>query len=155
MIPSPDLFPRQVTVQRIITVATPADAAWAVVGQLDSKVLEGDLVERVEIDGSGEGAIRTYHLAGGGRVIERIERYNNADRLYIYRILDVGPLPMVRYLGLAQVTPAGPNRCHIGWHVMADPIDGDTAVLTAMLEATVGQALQAFANHLAPDNAGE
>jgi hypothetical protein len=150
---SPDLFPRQVTVQRIVTVDAPADKAWAVVGQLDSMVPEGGFVERVEVDGAGENGIRTYHLVGGGKVIERIERYDDAERLYIYRILDVGPLPMVRYLGMAHVTPAGPDRCHIGWTVMADPIGGDTAALTAMLEGTVAQALQAFAAHVTANGA--
>jgi hypothetical protein len=145
---SPDLFPRQVTVQRTVTVDAPADKAWAVVGKLDSMVPEGGFVERVEVDGAGENSIRTYHLVGGGKVIERIERYDHVERLYIYRILDVGPLPMVRYLGMAHVTPAGPDRCHIGWNVMADSIDGDTAALTAMLEGTVTQALQAFAAHV-------
>lgn len=151
---SPDTFPRQVTVQRSVTVAVAADTAWAVVGQLDSMVPEGGFVERVEVDGAGAGAVRTYHLVGGGQVIERIERYDPADRLYIYRIIDVGPLPMARYLGMAHVTPAGPDRCHIGWTVMADSLDGDGAALTAMLEGTVGQALQAFASHLTADDAG-
>ncbi|MEO7602398.1 MAG: SRPBCC family protein [Sphingomicrobium sp.] len=155
MTASPDQFPRQVTVQRIVTVEAPADVAWGVVGQLDSMVPEGGFVERVAVEGSGEGAIRTYHLVGGGEVIERIERYDPVDRLYIYRILDVRPLPMTRYLGLAHVTSAGPGRCHIGWNVMADSLDGDTTALTAMLEGTVTQALGAFAAHLAAGDAGE
>ena len=147
-----DLFPRDASVRRSVLVPVSADAAWAAVGQLDSMVPAGDLIERVELDGSGEGAIRTYHLAIGGSVVERIEHYDGAERLYVYRILDAGPLPMRRYLGMAAVTPEGPGQSRIAWHAMADSLDGETAALTAMLEGSIAQALGAFAAHLAAGN---
>lgn len=150
-----DVFPRQVAVRRSVTVPVPAGVAWRAVGQLDSLVPGGDMIERVELNGEGEGAIRTYHLAIGGTVVERIERYDPAERIYVYRILDFGPLPMRRYLGMAAVAPASVDQSRISWHAMADSVDGDTAALAAMLEGSIGQALGAFAAHLARDDAGE
>lgn len=144
-----DLFPREASVRQCVVVPVSAEAAWNAIGQLDSMVPAGDLVERVELDGTGEGAIRTYHLVIGGTVVERIEHYDPAERLYVYRILNAGPLPMRRYLGMAQVLPEASGHCRIAWHAMADSLDGETAALTAMLEGSVAQALGAFAAHLA------
>ena len=150
-----DLFPREVSVTRATALPVSADAAWAAVGALNSRVPAGDMVERIDLEGAGEGAVRTYHLAGGaGTVVERIEHYDDAARRYIYRILDAGPLPFLRYLGMASVSPSGGGRCYLAWHAMADSVDGNAEALAAMLEANIAQALNAFSQHLVGGDGG-
>lgn len=151
----PDLFPRQVSVTRAVALPVSADAAWAAVGALDSRIPAGDMVDRIDLQGAGEGAIRTYHLAGGaGEVFERIEHYDDSARCYVYRIVDAGPLPFLRYLGMASVSPSGDAGCHLAWHAMADSVDGNREALAAMLEANIAQALNAFSQYLVGGDGG-
>ncbi|MFN3945793.1 MAG: SRPBCC family protein [Allosphingosinicella sp.] len=125
-----------------------ADAAWAVIGELGSRVPVEGLVEKVEVAGEGAGALRTYHFPGGARVVERIEAYEPELRRYLYRILDYGPLAMARYMGLAEVSPAGPGACILTWCAFADPLDGDVESLSERLEGSIGAAVEAFRLHL-------
>jgi hypothetical protein len=141
-----DLFPRRVHCHQSVRLERPAAEVWTVVGDLSSLVPGGGAIERVELDGSGGGATRTYHLGGGVRIVERIEEYDPANYYYVYRILDTGPLPCTQYLGLAQVTPAGPASL-LSWSAMANPLGDDTDALRAMLDANLAGALQAVAKH--------
>lgn len=141
-------FPRQVNCTRTLRLSVPADAAWAVVGDLSGNVVGAGMIERVELIGEGTGAIRTFHLPGGAKVVERIEEYDASERRYIYRITDCGPLPMARYLGMAEVVPAGPEACLLSWSAMAEPVDGDADGLRTFIEANLTHAVMAVANHL-------
>ena len=143
-----DLFPREVSIRRSVSLPVPADVAWQSVRELDSPVLVGGMVERIELHGTGEGTVRTFHLAGGGSVIERIEQYSETDRCYAYRIIDSGPLPVQRYLGMAAVTADGDSRSRLTWHGMADPAGIDSDSLRAMMDGNLQQALDAFAGQL-------
>lgn len=143
-----DLFPRQVQCRRAIRLDVPADAAWAVVGDIGSLVPGGGMIARVEVEGAGAGAIRTFHLPGGARIVERIEEHDPLLRRYVYRIVDGGPLDCVDYLGLAQVVPAGTQACILSWAAMANPVTADAGSLRTMLDANLGHAVQAVADHL-------
>jgi hypothetical protein len=145
------LFPRQVNCTRTERLPVSADEAWAIVGDLGSNVIGAGMVERVEVSGSGTGAIRTFHLPGGARVIERIESYDAAGRRYVYRIIDSGPLPMARYVGMAEVTPAGPEACLLSWSGTADSIDGDSEGLREFVEGNLSHAVTAVARHLSAE----
>lgn len=145
-----DLFPREVSCHRAIRVPIDAESVWAVVGDIGSPIPGGGVIEGLEIKGAGVGAIRTAHLSGGARIVERIEEYDPVLRRYVYRIIDGGPLDCTHYLGLAQVLPAGPGACILSWSAMAQPVGGDAATLRAMLEANLDRALDALANHLQP-----
>ena len=74
MSPFADQFPRPVVTEGAMRAPVPADKVWALVGDLRGEGLAEGMVERVEVEGDGPGAIRTLFLPGGaGRVIERIE----------------------------------------------------------------------------------
>lgn len=133
-----------------VRIAAAADAVWAVVGDLASLVPGGGMVERIDVDGRGAGAIRTFHLPGGARVVERIESHNPVLRHYSYRILDSGPLPFADYVGAAQVYADGPDGCILTWSADAAPAGIDPDALRAMVEANLDGALQAVAAHFRP-----
>jgi hypothetical protein len=133
-----------------VRISASADAVWAVVGDLTSLVPGGGAVERIDVDGSGAGAIRTFHLPGGATVVERIERHDPANRLYTYRILDSGPLPCADYLGAAEVIADGADHCMLAWSADAAPVGVDRATLRAIVEANLNAALQAVAAHFRP-----
>lgn len=130
-----------------IRIAAPADAVWAVVGDLASLVPGGGMVERAVVKGEGVGAIRTFHLPGDARVVERIESHNPAQRRYTYRIIDSGPLPFTDYVGAAEITPDGPGACRLAWSAdfAAEGMDG--GAVRAMVDANLNGALQAVSTH--------
>lgn len=142
-----DLFPRQVNCHRAVRIAATADAVWAVVGDIGSLVPGGGIVDRIDIEGAAVGAIRTFHLPGGMRLVERIEAYDPVLRRYVYRIIDCGPLDCAQYLGAAEVTPAGPDACILSWSAMANPAGAGAEALRAMIEANLDGALGAVAAH--------
>lgn len=141
-----DLFPRLVHAHRSVRLSASPAEVWAVVGDIGSLVPGGGAIERVEVQGNGAGALRTYHLGGGVRIVERIEEYDPVLYRYVYRILDFGPLPCTHYLGLAPVTPAGGSSL-LSWSAMANPVGEDVEGLRAMLDANLASALEAIARH--------
>ena len=143
-----DTFLHQAICHRAVRLDVPAEAVWAVVGDIGSMVPGAGMIERVELEGEGTGAIRTFHLPGGARIVERIEEYDPVLRRYVYRILDGGPLDCVDYLGRAQVTPAGAGACTLAWSAMANPVAGSAEALKTMLESNIEGALTAIAAHL-------
>ena len=140
-----DAGPARLRCSDMVRIPATADAVWAVVGDLASLVPGGGMVERIDVDGEGAGAIRTFHLPGGARVVERIESHDPACRLYSYRILDSGPLPFADYVGAAVVTADGPGACLLSWSADVAPAGVDAATLRAMVEANLNGALQAVA----------
>lgn len=133
-----------------VRIAAVADAVWAVVGDLASLVPGGGMVARIDVDGEGAGALRTFHLPGGATIVERIESHDPAARLYSYRILDSGPLPFADYVGTAEVVPDGPDHCILAWSADAAPAGVDHATLRTVVEANLNGALQAVAAHFRP-----
>ncbi|MDT9599145.1 SRPBCC family protein [Sphingosinicella rhizophila] len=140
----PDLFPRGLHVERAARLASPADLVWATVGNLADGTIGEGLIERVEVTGEGAGAIRRFHLPGGLSLTERIEHHDPAERCYVYRMIDHGPLPFTRYLGCAQVLAAGPDAAVISWLAMAQPIDGEAEAAQATIEANLDHVMAAL-----------
>ncbi len=113
-------------------IAADADAVWALIGDLRNMAIMEGMVERLEVDGDGEGATRRLILPGGGVVTEAIERYDNAARSYGYRIVDPGPLPFSDYTGAAYVMPISNGACRLVWEASATPLVDADAVRAAI-----------------------
>lgn len=142
-----DVLPRAVLCRANRRIPASADQVWGVVGDLGSAVIGGGMIERVEIRGSGAGAVRRLVLAGGAAVEEVIEEYDADQRRYTYRMLDGGPLPMCRYLGVAEVFAAGPEGSILSWSAAADPVEIDFEALRAMLQHNLDTAVGSVAAH--------
>jgi hypothetical protein len=145
-----DETPMRVQCRDTVRIGATADAVWAVVGDLASLVPGGGMVERIDVDGEGAGAVRTFHLPGGATVVERIESHDPKARRYSYRILDFGPLPFADYAGAAEVSEDGPDACILAWSADTTPAGVDAAMLRTIVEANLSGALQAVAAHFRP-----
>jgi hypothetical protein len=134
-------------------IEAPAEAVWAYVGDFAGNVLTRGYVDRVETEGAGIGARRTYHLdpaIGGGSVVERLLELNEHERVIAYDMVDYGPLPWADYGGRIKVTPAGPDACIFIIRTHFFPLDperadelaglsrGNIGMYIANLEAAVG-----------------
>lgn len=141
-----DLFPRSVVCEGAVCLPVDADTAWQVVGDIRAEVLTRGLVEKVDVEGEGQGATRHLYLSDGVKISERIEEYNSAERYYVYRMIDVGPSPFTRHLGLASVVAAG-GKAIVSWASMAHPLSGDEGAIRSMLQGNIDHVLNTLKAH--------
>lgn len=104
-----------------------ADHIWPFVSWLGADRLVGaGALKRVRFEPavSRVGAIRILEYTDSPRVIpERLESIDEANRHYIYRMLDTADLPFTDYVGEVRLTPAGPGGCCIRFGCHFTPVD--------------------------------
>ena len=74
--------------------------------------------EKVEVSGSGIGAVRTISLPGGLSLQERLEAFDDAGRHLQYAIV-AGPIPVSNYLATLEVKDEG-KGCRVDWSSQFD-----------------------------------
>lgn len=144
-----DGFARPLHCQKAVRLSAPADAVWALVGNIGDETIGKGLVERIEVIGEGVGALRLLHLPGGAVLRERIEAYSEADRYYVYRVIDSGPFNFTNYLAMARVTPAGPDACILSWNTQAQAVCGFEDEMQAMLQGNIDYICSVLSEHFA------
>lgn len=103
-------------------IEAPAAKVWAMLNWRGiAKSMEG-LVKKVEYSEHDGRPVRTFTLAEGWPVSERLERSNDADMHYYYRVIDNGNLPWTDYLGQIRVVPSGPNACSVKFQARFTPV---------------------------------
>ena len=76
-------------------------------------------IEKVEVTGSGIGAVRTLSLPGGISLQERLEAFDDRGRRLQYAIV-AGPIPVANYLATIEVKDEG-KACRIDWSSHFEP----------------------------------
>ena len=99
-----------------------ADEVWKMIGQFNALPDWHPAVEKSELTEAGQ--TRTLSLAGGGKIIEKLEKVDEDARTYTYSIVD-SPLPVANYTSTITVTGEGPNS-KIEWSSEFDPATGAT-----------------------------
>jgi hypothetical protein len=132
-----DQFPRDIVCRHAIRLAVAADVAWSLVGDFGDQRVGTGLVERIEVEGRGVGAIRSLHLGNGVVIRERLEEHSDSDRRYVYRVVDSGPFDFTHYLATASVQAAGPNECILTWITMATAVDGQHDQVRKLLDTNI------------------
>ena len=80
----------------------PVDELWKLVGRFNGLADWHPAVEKSETSGEGEGSVRRLSLVGGGTIEERLEKIDDAERVYSYSILN-SPLPVADYTSTVRV----------------------------------------------------
>jgi len=88
-----------------------ADEAWKMIGGFNGLPDWHPAVEKSEL--TEEGQERTLSLAGGGKIVERLEKMDDGSRTYTYSIKE-SPLPVSNYSSTIKVTGEG-ESCTIDW----------------------------------------
>ena len=78
-----------------------ADKAWELIGGFNTLPDWHPAVEKSELE--KEGQERTLTLAGGAKIVEKLVRSDDAERVYSYSILD-SPFPVFK--GFRPITVA-------------------------------------------------
>ena len=71
-----------------------------------------ELIERVVVEGTGIGSIRTIHIKGGGEIIEKLTSVN-ADKMEMKFIIISTPMPIQNYEGIFTVTSNDDTTCSV------------------------------------------
>jgi Polyketide cyclase / dehydrase and lipid transport len=81
-----------------------ADAVWAKIGDFCGIGKWHPAIEKCVL--SADGKQRTLSLKGGGTVVEKLEKRDDAAHSYTYSIVE-GPLPVANYVSTISVAAAG------------------------------------------------
>jgi len=91
----------------------PAQAGWSTIGGFNALPDWHPAVEKSELEDKGGSTIRRLHLAGGGEIVEKLEKIDDNERIYSYSILS-GPLPVANYTASIRVKST-PGGCNVEW----------------------------------------
>ena len=108
-----------------------ADKAWELIGGFNALPDWHPAVEKSELEKEGQERILT--LAGGGRIVERLERSDDAERVYSYSILN-SPLPVANYKATIRVRDTEGGACDVEWSSEFDPAGAPEADAVKVIE---------------------
>jgi len=94
-----------------------ADQVWKLIGGFNALPDWHPAVENSEL--TQEGQTRTLSLAGGGTLVEKLEKVDDGARTYTYSIVD-GLLPVANYTATIKVSGEGDNST-IEWSSEFEP----------------------------------
>jgi carbon monoxide dehydrogenase subunit G len=101
-------------------VEASAEAVWALFRDFGGVQRFSPAIEKVEVSGSGIGAVRTLSVPGGVQLKERLEAFDDRGRRLQYAIVG-GPIPVANYLATIEVKDEGPKACRIDWSSQFEP----------------------------------
>lgn len=89
-----------------------ADQLWSVIGGFNALPDWHPAVEKSELQ--DEGSMRVLSLAGGGEIVEKLEKHDDNERIYSYTITD-SPLPVKNYRAEIKVIDQGNGKASVEW----------------------------------------
>lgn len=98
-----------------------------------------DMIDSLELTGSGLGALRTVKLKGGGTVIERLDAAFD-ERLFAYTITFNDKMPFENYCAVVTLEDAG-NKTVARWGSNWDAKGASEGEIKEMLTALYGNLL--------------
>ena len=104
-------------------INAPADAVWETISDFNGLPKYVEAVVESRMKGEGVGAVRTFSLADGAVLVEKLLKFDNEGRKLTYSILE-SPLPMDNYVSTMELTDAGENGCELHWHAHFDIKEG-------------------------------
>ncbi|MGB8276125.1 MAG: SRPBCC family protein [Alphaproteobacteria bacterium] len=110
--------PTRLKLIETVDINAPADAVWAKIKDFGNmQAWHPAVAEDKAEGGNAPGATRTLVLKGGGEIKEKLEKYNEAEKSYFYRITEVDPkvLPVTNYASWITVKDNGSGGSTVEW----------------------------------------
>jgi hypothetical protein len=123
-----------VALEHVEPIAAPAGLVWPFVRWDNLEAMrEGGFFLAVAYEERRPlpGAIRVVTLADGGRLVERLDCEDAANRRLAYTMLETGNVPIVDYRGEVVVTPMGDADCAVRFASVCTPVGMDAAAWRA------------------------
>ena len=117
------------------------DKLWELIGGFNTLPDWHPAVEKSELDEGGK--VRRLSLAGGGEIVEKLEKIDNNERVYTYSIVN-SPLPVANYTATIRVKEGGDGNSVVEW---ASEFNADGAPENDAIE-TIQGIYQAGFDHL-------
>jgi mxaD protein len=115
-------------------VAAPVAKVFAIAGDFGG-LEKNEMITDFTVEGSGVGAVRTITLAGGGVIVERLEKHDPAAATFTYAIInEQTALPVKNYVSTVVVTADGANGSIVNWSSTFDAV----GLPEAQVEAIIG-----------------
>lgn len=89
-----------------------ADEVWKLIGGFNTLPDWHPAIEKSELQ--EEGSMRRLSLAGGGTIVEKLERLDDSERVYTYSIID-SPLPVSNYTATICVKEDSEGKTTVEW----------------------------------------
>ena len=105
-----------------------ADDVWRMIGGFNALPDWHPGVEKSEL--KKEGQERVLSLAGGGKIVERLEKLSETEREYSYQISE-SPLPVANYKSTIKVKD-GDDGCTVEWSSDFEAVGGDNEAMKAI-----------------------
>ena len=109
-----------------------ADQLWATMGGFNALPDWHPLVDKSELQ--NEGSMRILSLAGGGEIVEKLEKYDEKEKVYSYTITD-SPLPVKDYRAEIKIIDHGDGKSSVEW---SSEFEADGAPENEALEVITG-----------------
>lgn len=103
-------------------LAADPEQLWKAIGGFAAIADWHPAVEKAELQGEGEGkgTLRVLQLAGGGKIVERLEEIGPKERVYSYSIVEA-PLPVANYRAEIRVVDNGDGTSTVTWSSSFEP----------------------------------
>ncbi len=108
-----------------------ADKVWDMIGGFNALPDWHPAVKKSELEKEGQERILT--IAGGGKIVERLEYSDDDERVYSYSILD-SPLPVANYVATIRVSDDDEGTCNVEWSSEFDPSGAPEADAVKVIE---------------------
>lgn len=106
-----DEIKREVTSKNFVEL--PATTVWnKLIGFGGTEKFVPELIEKVNVEGEGIGAIRTIHLKGGGEIVEKLTKIDDNSYHMEFIILST-PMPVEEYTGIFEVHKISSEKCEV------------------------------------------
>ncbi|MCP4287167.1 MAG: SRPBCC family protein [Gammaproteobacteria bacterium] len=98
-------------------ISAAPEAVWDVVKNFNDMSWHPAFVKTEGEGGNSTGAKRVLTLANGGKIYEKLEKYDSQKHSFFYRIeqVDVKVLPVTNYSSWFSVTPSGDGGSIVTW----------------------------------------
>jgi uncharacterized protein YndB with AHSA1/START domain len=93
-------------------ISVSPDKVWELIGGFNALPDWHPAVEKSELE--EEGTMRRLSLAGGGTIIEKLEKRDEKERVYTYSIIN-SPLPVANYTATIRVMDDGSGNSTVEW----------------------------------------
>jgi hypothetical protein len=112
-------------VQVVEELPIAASKIWELVRDFGgAKKWLGPMVQKLELEGEGVGAIRTITLPGDTLLHEQLEAMDEAGMTFTYAIVRDSPLPASDYVANFKLIETGAETCRIEWGSTFQPAGG-------------------------------
>lgn len=108
------------------------DEVWKLVGNFNTLADWHPDVEKSEL--SEEDSIRSLSLAGGSKIVEKLIKVDDKERIYSYSIVD-SPLPVSNYVATISVKDNGDGKTTMEW---SSEFEADGAAENEAMDVVAG-----------------